>query len=246
MIFDLIALQESAEWTPDFLFLNGESGFWFDSTDFTMMFQDSGGTTPVTANGQPVGLWKNKIANQAIPFDLTMATSSMRPQLKIVGGKNTISYDGIDDYLAFSSDPLLNVDCTNGACIAAGFTAQMPVTDRNILYTGGGYESIVPRSTGQVNTNLLGQSLRTVGVFSPSGMNTILLTAKSYTDALTVILNGVGATGSIPTKGAVNFRNEEIPNQTSGTLEISQFVFINRLLTQTERTQLESFIASKH
>lgn len=37
------------------MFANNEQGFWYDPSDFSTMFQDAAGTTPVTALGQPVG-----------------------------------------------------------------------------------------------------------------------------------------------------------------------------------------------
>lgn len=47
-------------WLPDALFANGEQGLWYDPSDLTTLFQDSAGTTPVTATGQPVGLILDK------------------------------------------------------------------------------------------------------------------------------------------------------------------------------------------
>jgi hypothetical protein len=38
------------------LFANGEQGWWYDPSNFATLFQDSAGTTPVTAVEQPVGL----------------------------------------------------------------------------------------------------------------------------------------------------------------------------------------------
>jgi len=38
------------------LFSNGEQGWWYDPSNFATLFQDSAGTTPVTAVEQPVGL----------------------------------------------------------------------------------------------------------------------------------------------------------------------------------------------
>lgn len=45
---------------PQTLFRNGEQGVWYDPSDTTTLFQDSAGTTPVTASGQPVGLMLDK------------------------------------------------------------------------------------------------------------------------------------------------------------------------------------------
>ncbi len=65
------------------------------------MFQDSGGTTPVTATGQPVGkiLDKSGRGNHA-----TQATSAARPVLQQdAGGKYYLAFDGVDDVLGTAS-----------------------------------------------------------------------------------------------------------------------------------------------
>lgn len=60
------------------LFAKGEQGVWYDPSDLSTLFQDSAGTTPVTAVGQPVGkmLDKSGRANHA-----TQATAAARPVL---------------------------------------------------------------------------------------------------------------------------------------------------------------------
>jgi hypothetical protein len=45
---------------PATLFATGEQGAWYDPSDLTTLFQDSAGTTPVTAAGQSVGLMLDK------------------------------------------------------------------------------------------------------------------------------------------------------------------------------------------
>jgi hypothetical protein len=64
--------------SPGALFSAGEQGAWYDPSDFTTMFQDSAGTTPVTAVEQPVGriLDKSGRGNTA-----SQATSASRPVL---------------------------------------------------------------------------------------------------------------------------------------------------------------------
>lgn len=48
------------EFSPGELFADGEQGAWYDPSDFATLYQDSAGTTPVTALGQPVGLMLDK------------------------------------------------------------------------------------------------------------------------------------------------------------------------------------------
>jgi hypothetical protein len=64
--------------SPSALFAAGEQGAWYDPSDMTTLFQDSSGTTPVTAVEQTVGrmLDKSGRGNHA-----TQATPSARPVL---------------------------------------------------------------------------------------------------------------------------------------------------------------------
>jgi len=50
----------ATSFSPIDLFQNNEQGAWYDPSDLPTMFQDAAGTTPVTADGQPVGLILDK------------------------------------------------------------------------------------------------------------------------------------------------------------------------------------------
>ena len=85
-------------WSPLSLFASGEQGVWYDPSDFSTMFQDSAGTTPVTAVGQPVGkiLDKSGRGNHA-----SQSTAAARPVLQQDGnGKYYLAFDGVDDFIS--------------------------------------------------------------------------------------------------------------------------------------------------
>jgi hypothetical protein len=71
--------SSKAEFTPLSLFAAGEQGVWYDPSDFSTMFQDDAGATPVTAVEQPVGriLDKSGRGNHA-----TQATPASCPVLR--------------------------------------------------------------------------------------------------------------------------------------------------------------------
>ena len=52
--------EAGSNWSPMALFAAGEQGAWYDPSDLSTLFQNSAGTTPVTALGQPVGLMLDK------------------------------------------------------------------------------------------------------------------------------------------------------------------------------------------
>ena len=60
------------------LFSNSEQGVWYDPSDRATLFQDSAGTTPVTAVEQPVGLILDKSGRGNHAFQ---STSASRPVL---------------------------------------------------------------------------------------------------------------------------------------------------------------------
>ena len=86
---------------PRSLFSAGEQGIWLDPSDFSTLFQDAAGTTPVTAQGQPVGLALDKSGrgNHA-----TQTTAESRPTLQQdSNGLYYLSFDGTDDGMATPS-----------------------------------------------------------------------------------------------------------------------------------------------
>ena len=58
------------KFNPISWFLKGEQGAWYDPSDLTTLFQDSAGTTPVTAVEQPVGLMLDKSRGLALGAEL--------------------------------------------------------------------------------------------------------------------------------------------------------------------------------
>jgi hypothetical protein len=65
----------------------------YDISDTATLFQDSAGTTPVTADGDPVGLVLNQIAGYT-NADMMQATAGSRPIYRTSGGKAWLENDG--------------------------------------------------------------------------------------------------------------------------------------------------------
>ena len=81
--------------SPASLFAGGQEGVWYDPSDLSTLFQDSAGTTPVTAAGQPVGraLDKSGRGNNAV-----QATTARRPFYQT--GPARMALDKVDDRLS--------------------------------------------------------------------------------------------------------------------------------------------------
>lgn len=91
-----------AGFSPLWLFQAGEAGFWYDPSDMSTQFQDSAGTTPVTAAGQPVGKINDKSGRGN---HLVQATAASRPTLQQDGsGYWHWLFDGVDDGWAMAGN----------------------------------------------------------------------------------------------------------------------------------------------
>lgn len=69
---------------------------WWDFSDFSRLYQDSGRTTLVTAAGQTVGSVTDRSGNG---LHLTQPTASKEPAVVAVGSLYGLSFDGADDWL---------------------------------------------------------------------------------------------------------------------------------------------------
>jgi len=82
--------------SPLSLFANNEQGAWYDPSDLTTLYQDSAGTTPVAADGDPVGLMLDKSGkgNHA-----SQSVAASRPIYRTDGALHWLEGDGVDDFL---------------------------------------------------------------------------------------------------------------------------------------------------
>ena len=83
-------------WTPADLIKAGDTGGWFDFSDLSTLFQLSAGTTPVTADAQPIGRVNAKYGAGAKAFDLFQSTTSSKPTYKTDGSRHWAQFDGVD------------------------------------------------------------------------------------------------------------------------------------------------------
>lgn len=78
------------------LFAGGKQGAFYDPSDKSTLFQDVAGTVPVTKDGDPVALMRDKSGNGN---HATQSVSTSRPIYKTDGILHWLKPDGVDDRL---------------------------------------------------------------------------------------------------------------------------------------------------
>lgn len=119
------------------LFANGEQGIWLDPSDFSTMFQDSLGTTPVTAVEQPVGLALDK-------------------RLGLVRGTECAVNGTFDADTAWTKGSGWTI---NGGLASVDTSTQVFLSQNTSGTAAGWYEismDVVSRTSGEVRVSLAG------------------------------------------------------------------------------------------
>lgn len=86
----------SSEFSPLDLFAGGKQGVWYDPSDKSSLFQDVVGIVPVTKDGDPVALMRDKSGNSN---HAVIGVSTARPVYKTDGILHRLSFDGVDDVM---------------------------------------------------------------------------------------------------------------------------------------------------
>mgnify|MGYP000883493968 CR=1 FL=1 len=184
---------------PRSLFAAGEQGIWLDPSDFSTLFQDAAGTTPVTAVGQPVGkiLDKSGRGNHA-----TQSTGASRPTLQQdSNGLYYLSFDGTDDGMA---TPSINFTGTDKMTVWAGAqsasTAATAIIAELSSTTGAGNPGSMavlwPRLPYAVNFGLAGTAAasRSTSASADTGLRVIScafdISSASTVDEIKPRVNG--------------------------------------------------------
>lgn len=154
------AFASTKGFTPSSLFAAGEQGVWYDPSDFSTMFQDSTGTTPVTAVGQPVGLILDK--SRGLAF-----------------GNQIVDNPGFDSDTVWSK--------STGWTISGGVASRGPqATGNSITQSMAFVAGVTYRITFTVTTVNAGQfRIRITG--GTDVLGTLRSTPGTYTEYLTAV-----------------------------------------------------------
>ena len=202
------------------LFGAGEQGCWLDPSDFSTMFQDSAGTTPVTAVGQPVGriLDKSGRGNHA-----TVAAAGSRPTLEQdASGRYFLLFDGIDDFLQTGT-------ITPGIDKAQVFAGVRKLSDVGV---GSLLAISADPTTNNGSLGILAPETAAANTYHVSSRGTAMATAtgSGFAAPITSVLTGLGDISGDSTILRVNGTQAAINTADQGTGNFLTYPhFIGRL-----------------
>lgn len=236
------------------LFRAGEQGVWYDPSDTTTLFQDSAGTTPVTASGQPVGLMLDKSGrgNHA-----TQPTAASRPIYRDVGGLRYLECDGVDDGMVTGN---IDFTGTDKVSVFAGVrklsdAARAMLLELSAAGSAGSFAINAPVSTGSgfsfVSTGSAPAAIATLAT-APSPISAVLSCVGDIAaDTCSLFVDGQLAASSSADQGAGNYGNRPLYLFRRGGVSLPfngwfyGLAITGRLTTDAETAATERFLAAK-
>lgn len=130
---DEVGYTMNLPFTPADFFAASEPGAWYDMTDISTMFQDSAGTTPVTAAGQFCGRIEDKSGNG---HHAVMATAGKLPTVRQdAGGAYYLEFDGVNDELINAS---MDLSASQSSLFGVGGRIDAAAAATGYLFNFGG------------------------------------------------------------------------------------------------------------
>lgn len=243
----LRTLGFGVDFDPLTLFKDSKQGVWYDPSDITTLFKDAAGTQPVTADGDPVGLMKDKSGNGN---HAVQTVSASRPFYRTDGILHWFQTDGVDDHfpvpiaaMGLPSDSItINAAAAN---TGSGFYLVGNSSDSDL--------QLLLHETG-VRSSLYASGLATIG--SATGLftvNTNIVTSATYnrlTGKHDLLTNGVERYTA--TRAAADRRQTQAAIGQMGLLNASPFkgriygvIIINEVLSGDRKTNVDKYLAAK-
>ena len=243
------------------LFANNEQGFFYDPNDLSTMFQDSAGTVPVTAVGQPVGLIRDKSGRNNHAYQ---TTSASRPILRqnATTGAYYLAFDGSDDSLQTANIDFTATDklslfagvnkLSSNTQIIAEFPQSVPANTASFYllsgtaFGGNGYVSMARGSSGT------GSAIAARNFTYPAPDVAVLSVKHDISgDLSSMRRNGVIGINGLADKGTGNFGNYPlfIGRRAGVTLPFDGHIYsligVSKLVSDSEILAIEKELAKR-
>jgi hypothetical protein len=231
---------------------------WLDAAAADALYQNSDGTVPATALGDPVGYWRDRSGNGR---HATQSTAASRPVVGSQNGRKALTFDGsndnlfVEDYAVESNLPGLTRFLVFEAAAASQIFVTTTTAAKNASaggsswwqrfganwygYCGNGirYHGGTADTAAHVATNFFDGSLAaTFGVRLQNSIDGVLLPVVGSLGTLVATTSGSSAKLAVGSNAGVN-------NFVDGRL--CELLCYTRALTAAERRKVEVYLARR-
>lgn len=240
------------------LFANGEQGGWWDPSDLSSMFQDSAGTTPVIAAGDPVGMIRDKSGRGN---HRTQATAASRPTLtQDASGFYYLNYDGVDDSMATAA---IDFTATDKMTLVVGINKTSDAANGHFVelsadasVNNGAFSLYAPvvgtNSYRWISKGTVGATAATGAAAFPAGTGNVVTGLGDISgDSAILRVNGTVVATAATDQGTGNFGNFALffgrRNNTANPLNGREYQTIIRgaASTAAQIAQAERFVGAR-
>lgn len=226
------------------LFEDGKQGAWLDQSDLSTMFKDAEGKQPVTADGDPVGLIRDKSGNGNHAIQ---TVSAARPTYRTDGVLHWLEFDGVDDYLGVP-DSIANIHSSGAATTFVVYSNK------------ASYAKIIDHSTYTSLIHLVkdGSVIKayaignTVEVDDAAGINLLEFQASVNTNTATLRLNEGAVDSNVLGGGYVPATTGGFTIGTTRTQSYYQLhgtfrglIIVNSILDDLDKNSIRNYLKSK-
>jgi len=231
---------------------------WIDPSTLSTLWQDTGASTAVAADADPVDLAQDRSSNAR---NLVGAGSTARPLYKTSGGLSWLDFDGSNDYLYRTSA----FAYAAGACsIFIGYYSAS-TSPNTFIITEGSTSTTTPVYCPAIASNSVGAELgafyRTDGNYTVINSATEMGVINNST-AHVVSITDSGSSfktyvdGTLDTTTAYTRATTTLNSFSLGALRrtsvsfyracrIYQLLIVNRVVSDSDRALYQQFVASK-
>ena len=209
----------------------GEDGDWWKPSDLSRMWQNTGKTTAVAADGDPVAV----IEGQKDVHDLVQATNAKRPLYKTSAGKHWLLFDRVDDALWWDSLDLAGT--WNWVMGHGGISNDFIICSKketNSPWIGVG-------QSGSSSTALEGANMIQNDIYFDNVVSSATTRGGQYTLAAaanTMLIDFTKGGGASPDFGIGSYNDG---SSFAGPTKVYSLVMIEKQLSSGDRASLETY-----
>jgi hypothetical protein len=223
---------------------------WLDGADTSTLFQNSNGTTAVTATDDPVGRWANKAGSP----NALQTINNNRPLYKpgTLNGKGTLFYDGLAHFMSLAYDLASPFTLFSVSQCATSGVAFATIGN---LQSGGQFSGLLHAHALSSNSTVLATRVRAGGTAfatgtSDIGANFFLWTSSVSGAVFRARANSTQLTDGSGTYGlrdaAIALGRSRVGDAVNNReLSIAEVVIYSRQLLDAEISRVESYLRRK-